>query len=48
MVPGEIEWENERKQLMTGIQLSEKYWNNRVVAVAKEVNVNVEELLKET
>jgi LDH2 family malate/lactate/ureidoglycolate dehydrogenase len=47
MMPGEIEWENERSQLRTGVKLSEKYWNNRVVAVAKEVNVNIEELLKE-
>ena len=46
MVPGEIEWENERAQLENGIKLSEKYWNNRVVSTAKEVNVNLEELLK--
>ncbi|MEE8354988.1 MAG: hypothetical protein V3S09_04100, partial [Candidatus Bathyarchaeia archaeon] len=46
MVPGEIEWENERKQLEDGIKLSKKYWNNRIVLTATEVNVNLEELLK--
>jgi LDH2 family malate/lactate/ureidoglycolate dehydrogenase len=47
MVPGEIEWENKKNQLRTGVKLSQKYWNNRVVSVAKEVNLNIEELLKE-
>jgi uncharacterized oxidoreductase len=46
MVPGEVEWENERLQLENGIKLSEKYWTNRIVSTAKEVNVNLEELLK--
>jgi LDH2 family malate/lactate/ureidoglycolate dehydrogenase len=46
MVPGEIEWENERTQLENGIKLSKKHWNNRVVSAAEEVNVNLNELLK--
>jgi uncharacterized oxidoreductase len=45
MVPGEIEWENERKQTEEGIKLSKKYWENRVASVAKGLNVDLEELL---
>ena len=46
MVPGEIEWENERAQLENGIKLSKKHWNNRVVSAAEEVNVSLDKILK--
>ncbi len=45
MVPGEVEWDNERKARKEGIKLSENYWK-RVVAISKEVGVNLDELLK--
>lgn len=44
MVPGEPELRIEKKNLETGIFLTEKYWN-RVLQVAKEVNVQVKEII---
>jgi len=47
LIPGELEFRNEKERLKTGIDVPEKTWNE-ILQTAQKVNVDVNSVLAKT